>query len=316
MEYHFTSAIRQSFIRLSSPAKLLFLLLLVFVFLIISSILAVFLAIPVFNLSLAEIMRIISMPDEKNIGILKFFQIIQSVFLFLVPALIAAWLYSEDMSDYLKARTKPGAMTLFIVICSMVVAIPLLNVVALLNSEMVLPPWMHSVEVKIKTMEESAGRLTGLFLSGGGEATLAVNLLMIGILPAIGEEFLFRGLIQRLLIEWTKNRHVGIWIAAFLFSFIHFQFYGFIPRFLLGLYFGYLLVWSSSIWVPVTGHFINNGFAVFYYHFASKPMGETEMDKLGTQSANHYALYLSIILTSVLLTIIFLNEKGKKELIR
>ena len=75
---------------------------------------------------------------------------------------------------------------------------------------------------------------------------------------------------------------MGIRITAFLFSFIHFQFYGFFPRFLLGLYFGYLLVWSGSIWVPVTAHFINNGLAVFYYHFAADPMGETSLDKIGT----------------------------------
>ena len=88
-------------------------------------------------------------------------------------------------------------------------------------------------------------------------------------------------------------------MAAFIFSFIHFQFYGFLPRFLLGLYFGYLLVWSSCIWVPVTGHFINNGVAVLYYHFATEPMGETNMDKLGTSEEYNYALYLSIISTAI-----------------
>ncbi len=132
----------------------------------------------------------------------------------------------------------------------------------------------------------------------------------------MGEEFLFRGVIQRLFTEWTRNRHVGIWIAAFLFSFIHFQFYGFLPRFLLGLYFGYLLVWSSSIWVPVTGHFINNGVAVLYYHFATKPMGETTMDKLGTSKEYNYALYLSIISTAILLSLIYMKEKKGRELSR
>jgi membrane protease YdiL (CAAX protease family) len=175
---------------------------------------------------------------------------------------------------------------------------------------------MHSLEVRIKSMEETAGRLTGLFLTGGDGFTLALNMFMIAVLPALGEEFLFRGVIQRLLTEWTANKHVGVWMAAFIFSFIHFQFYGFLPRFLLGLYFGYLLVWSSCIWVPVTGHFINNGVAVLYYHISTKPMGETNMDKLGTSKEYNYVLYLSIIIIALLLIFTYMKEKEKKELSR
>jgi uncharacterized protein len=307
--YHF----RQGFIKMSPPARLLLLILLVFGFLLISSIMGIFLAKPIFGMNLPEVLQILSNPDAENLAVVKYFQIIQSIFLFLVPALLAAWLFSEDMPQYLQADKKPELLTLLLVVLTLVVAIPLLNALALFNSEMVLPSWMHSMEVKMKSMEETAGRLTGLFLTGGNGLTLAINMFMIAVLPALGEEFLFRGLIQRLLTEWTRNKHVGIWMAAFIFSFIHFQFYGFLPRFLLGLYFGYLLVWSSSIWVPVTGHFINNGFAVLYYHFATKPMGETNMDKLGISKEYNYVLYLSIISTAILLVMIYLREKEKRE---
>lgn len=294
--------------------KILLLVMLVLVFLLISSILGILLAKPIFRLDLAQIYQIVSNPDADNLGVVKYFQIIQSVFLFLVPALIAAWLYSDDLAHYLQADKKPKALTLLLVMLSIVLAIPLLNALAMFNSEMVLPQWLHSLEVKMKTMEETAGRLTGLFLTGGDGYTLALNLFMIAVLPALGEEFLFRGVIQRLATDWTRNRHLGIWISAFLFSFIHFQFYGFLPRFLLGLYFGYLLLWSSSIWVPVIGHFINNGFAVLYYHFAAKPMGETSMDQLGTGEEHSYMLYLSIVSTALLLIFIFMKEKKGKEL--
>jgi uncharacterized protein len=312
ISYHF----RQGFIRMSPPVKLLLLIFLVFGFLLISSILGIFLARPFFGMKLPEVLRVLGNPDAENLGVVKYFQIIQSIFLFLVPALIAAWLFSEDMTQYLQAGKKPESLTLLLVVLTLIVAIPLLNALALFNSEMILPPWMHSLEVKIKSMEETAGKLTGLFLTGGNGVTLAINMFMIAILPALGEEFLFRGLIQRLLTEWTRNEHAGIWMAAFIFSFIHFQFYGFLPRFLLGLYFGYLLVWSSSIWVPVTGHFINNGFAVLYYHFATMPMGETHMDKLGTSKEYNYVLYLSIISTAMLLAMIYLREKKRSGLSR
>ncbi len=310
VSYHF----RQGFIRMSPPIKILGLVFLVLGFLLISSALGIMLAKPIFRMNLAEIYQALSSPDAENLSLVKYFQIIQSIFLFLVPALIAAWLYSEHMPRYLQADKKPGALTLMLVMLTLIVAIPFLNALALFNSEMVLPPWMHSLEVRIKSMEETAGRLTGLFLSGGDGYTLALNMFMIAVLPALGEEFLFRGIIQRLLTEWTTNKHVGVWLAAFLFSFIHFQFYGFLPRFLLGLYFGYLLVWSSSIWVPVTGHFINNGVAVLYYHFATKPMGETNMDKLGTSKEFNYVLYLSILSTLLLVVFTYMKEKEKKEL--
>lgn len=310
VSYHF----RQGFIRMSPPIKILGLVFLVLGFLLISSALGIMLAKPIFRMNLADIYQALSSPDAENLSLVKYFQIIQSIFLFLVPALIAAWLYSEHMPRYLQADKKPGALTLMLVMLTLIVAIPFLNALALFNSEMVLPPWMHSLEVRIKSMEETAGRLTGLFLSGGDGYTLALNMFMIAVLPALGEEFLFRGIIQRLLTEWTTNKHVGVWLAAFLFSFIHFQFYGFLPRFLLGLYFGYLLVWSSSIWVPVTGHFINNGVAVLYYHFATKPMGETNMDKLGTSKEFNYVLYLSILSTLLLVVFTYMKEKEKKEL--
>jgi uncharacterized protein len=312
ISYHF----RQGFIQLSYPVKLLTLILLVFGFLLISSIAGIILARPIFNLNLSEVYQALSNPNTGNLAVVKYFQIIQSIFLFLVPALIAAWLFSENMPGYLQADQKPEAVTLLVAMVALIAAIPLLNALALLNSEMVLPSWMHALEVKIKSMEDTAGKLTGLFLTGGDGFTLALNMFMIAVLPALGEEFLFRGVIQRLLTEWTRNKHVGIWMAAFIFSFIHFQFYGFLPRLLLGLYFGYLLVWTSSIWVPVTCHFINNGVAVLYYHFSTMPMGETNMDKLGTTKEYIYVLYLSIISTTLLLLFIYKREKEKKESLR
>ena len=141
---------------------------------------------------------------QKTWLLVKYFQIIQSVFLFLVPALIAAWLFSDHMYYSTCRLTKSlEPCSLLLVMLTLVLAIPLLNALALFNSEMVLPQWMHSLEVRIKSMEETAGRLTGLFLTGGNGFTLALNMFMIAVLPALGEEFLFRGVIQRLLTEWT-----------------------------------------------------------------------------------------------------------------
>jgi uncharacterized protein len=311
----FTKALRQSFIKMSVPAKLVLLLFMVLFFLIIGSIIAVLMAVPLFNYDMNTLYRLIENPDPENIGIVKFFQIVQSVFLFLLPAFLAAWLFSENSLHYLNADRNPAPFTLLMVLVSLFIAVPLMNAVTLLNSRLDLPVWLDGLENRIKNMEDSAGKLTELFLESNSYSDLAVNFIMIAILPAIGEEFLFRGILQRLFIDWTKNIHIGVIVAAFLFSFIHFQFYGFVPRFLLGLYFGYLLIWSASIWVPVTAHLINNGIAVIYYHFAAKPVGDTMMDKLGTEQGEHYALYLSVLFTSVIIGLIYLHEKQARTIV-
>jgi membrane protease YdiL (CAAX protease family) len=308
----FTNTLRQSFIQMSSPAKLMLLLILVLFFMILGSAIAVLLAIPLYDLDLASLYRLIENPDENNIGIIKFFQIVQSVFLFIIPALLAAWLFSKNSFDYLQAGKGASVITLAMVLSSLFLAVPLMNAVTMLNSKLDLPDWMNGLENTVKSMEENAARLTELFLESNSISDLAVNFLMIAILPALGEEFLFRGVIQRLFSDWTRNKHMGVILAAFLFSFIHFQFYGFIPRFLLGLYFGYLLVWSSSIWVPVAGHLINNGMAVIYYHFSKKPVGDTIMDKIGTGQDGNYPLYLSVFFTAILIGIIYLHEKKSR----
>jgi hypothetical protein len=87
-------------------------------------------------------------------------------------------------------------------------------------------------------------------------------LTVIAIVPAIGEEFLFRGIVQNLLLNVSRNIHLSIWISAFLFSAIHFQFFGFVPRMLLGALFGYLYFWSGNLLYPIAAHFINNGFTL------------------------------------------------------
>ena len=303
---------RQGFIRMSPPVKILLLVLLVVLFLLVSTILSFLLAIPIFHLSLSELYRILSNPQPDTVGVLKFFQVVQSVFLFLLPALLTAWLFSTNAPVYLQTDTRPSGISLLLALSSLVVAIPLMNAIAQFNTGIDLPDRLDTLESLIREMEESAERLTVLFLRGETMSDLAVNLVMIAVLPALGEELLFRGVLQRLLTEWTRNAHAGVLIGAFVFSFIHFQFYGFIPRFLLGMYFGYLLLWSSSLWIPIAAHFMNNGFAVVYYHFSKAPMGETGMDKLGTGSNGNTMVYLSAFLAFVLIGMIFIHERNRR----
>jgi membrane protease YdiL (CAAX protease family) len=116
-------------------------------------------------------------------------------------------------------------------------------------------------------LRNNYSQLTNLFLDTRSTADFIENMAIMAVLPALGEELLFRGIFQRLFSDWARSIHWGIIITSLLFSFFHFEFYGFLPRFLLGILFGYLLIWTASIWIPMLAHFINNGIIVGYYFF-------------------------------------------------
>jgi membrane protease YdiL (CAAX protease family) len=87
---------------------------------------------------------------------------------------------------------------------------------------------------------------------------MMLNVFVVAVMPSIGEELIFRGVIQKVFSNIFRSGHLAIWMTAFVFSAIHFQFYGFIPRFILGLIFGYLFFWSGKLWLPIITHFVNN----------------------------------------------------------
>ncbi len=131
--------------------------------------------------------------------------------------------------------------------------------------------WAREQEDKLAEMTKFLTHFEsfGAFLFG---------LLVIAVIPAIGEEFVFRGLIQNELWRGSRNIHVAIWVSAFLFSAIHLQFFGFLPRLLLGALFGYLYYWSGNLLVPIIGHFFNNGFSLTMIYLQSLGVSKIDME--------------------------------------
>ena len=125
-----------------------------------------------------------------------------------------------------------------------------------------LPGWLSGVEQWMIDKEDQADNLIDTLVSSNTFGTMMINLFIIALIPAIGEELIFRGVFQKIFVKLFKSGHLAIWVTAFIFSAIHFQFFGFIPRFILGLVFGYLFFWSGTLWLPVISHFINNAFPV------------------------------------------------------
>jgi hypothetical protein len=271
------------------------------------------LAIPLFGLdSMMSIPTLNDLSDPESIRILKYFQVIQSIGLFIVPPVILAWLFHGKIAEYLYLKRNATSTSIFLVAILVVFALPLINFIGEWNTRMEFPEFLAGMERWMKNAEENAAELTEAFLKVETTGGLLLNLVMIAVLPAIGEELLFRGVIQRIFTNWTRSHHWGIWISAILFSALHIQFYGFVPRMLLGVLFGYLLVWSGSMWLPIMAHFFNNGFAVVAMYLIDKNVLNPSVEEIGATSGSQYAAILSLALVFLLMYLIKKENRGKE----
>ncbi len=261
-------------------------------------------SIPLFGIDITNLKNYFAIEDPVNLPFIKFIQAFQSIGIFIVPPFVAGYLYSENTYSYLKLNNATSFVLLIISGILIFTILPIINFTADINSLLSLPDFLSGLETFIKESERNAENITKLFLSVNTISGLFINLIIVAVIPAIGEELLFRGVIQKLFIEWFKNIHIGIIVTGLLFSAIHFQFYGFIPRALLGILFGYLFVWSKNIIIPIFAHFVNNatGVIVYYYLQNSELLKKTET--FGTEPSQ-YPLLFGTLLLSIFLIYIF-----------
>jgi membrane protease YdiL (CAAX protease family) len=239
----------------------------------------------------------------------KFVQSGMAIGTFILPAIFASILFSTNSASYLHADKKPKAVLIPLVVVLMFVAVPFINWMMEVNGQLHLPESMKSVETWMKQQEDKAGEMTLAFLQGSSFSTLLFNLFVIAFLPALGEELLFRGVIQKLFIGLTNRKTAGIILTALLFSALHLQFYGFLPRLALGVLLGFLLEWSGSLWLPIIAHFVNNGAAVIMAWLASRNVLPFDPDKIGAGESQILPLLISVAITAAILSMI--REKSK-----
>ncbi len=277
-------------------------------------VISLLIAVPVFGLSsMMSIPTINDLNNPESIKILKYFQVVQSIGVFIIPPFILGWLFHGNIAEYLSLNKTVTFASVLLVLVLSFAASPFVNFTGEMNSKMQLPDWLSGVESWMKNAEENAAQLTEAFLKVDTVGGLLFNIFMVAFLPAIGEELLFRGVIQRIFTNWTKSAHWGIWISAILFSALHMQFYGFIPRMFLGVLFGYLLVWSGSMWLPIVAHFINNAVAVLLMHLIDKQLISPELEEIGTNSESYYLAAVSLVLVVVFMLMIK-RQNSKVEL--
>ncbi len=249
----------------------------------------------------------LSAKDYTNAGIInaaKLFQLISATGAFIVTPLVVAFLFSHHPGKITGLNVKPVWLTLLPAFALMFMATPFINYLVKVNSLMSLPDFLHSVETWMKASEEEASKITEMFLKADNPADLLINILVIALVPAIGEELMFRGVIQTQLKKLFGNIHVAIFLSAFFFSAMHMQFYGFIPRLVLGMVLGFLFEWSGSLWLPVLAHFVNNASAVLFFYFAQFNQMPFNQDTVGAEQGDFLILIISILVSWLLLFLI------------
>jgi membrane protease YdiL (CAAX protease family) len=204
--------------------------------------------------------------DAARIPMLTMQAISALVGLILVPGLVWWRLRHKPVSAFFTERAgwQILALTVFLVIAFAIVDSAIIQ----WNKNWKLPSFLSEFESWAQAKELQLERLTKVLVSFASPQEFFIGLLVIAVLAGLTEEFFFRGLIQTELLRAFRQPHVAIWLTAFFFSAIHMQFYGFVPRMLLGALFGYLYVWSGNLWLPIVAHITNNGFSliVVYLH--------------------------------------------------
>lgn len=211
----------------------------------------------------------ISLPSaEGSIWYYRFSIILQDIFVMFLPAYtLCLWIADKPMQMMGVRKTRKMSQGLLYGFLIFGVSYPAIAVIAQWNEQIVLPDSLTGVENWMRQMEDAAKDVTDLFLSGETLSDLFLNLLIIAAAAAFVEEIFFRGALQQLIEKWLRNGHVAVWTAAFIFSAIHLQFYGFLPRLVMGAVLGYLFLYSRNLWIPMLYHFVNNAAVVVITYF-------------------------------------------------
>jgi membrane protease YdiL (CAAX protease family) len=194
-----------------------------------------------------------------QIQVSQFFSCILS---FLLPAIFTAYFCSHHPKNFLHIFVLQNVRTFVLIFLMVIFLLPVIELTAYLNAKIQLPEFMSPLENLMRETEDKLTQVTDSLLTEKGAIPFTVNIIVIAVMAGITEEFMFRGAALSIARKKIKNLHAAIWIVAALFSAIHFQFYGFVPRLLLGAFFGYLLYWCKNIWAPVFAHFLHNAIAV------------------------------------------------------
>jgi len=196
--------------------------------------------------------------NPESVRAMRVCAVLQDLLAFILPSVLCAMLVTRLPATFLGVDRKPAAMPALTSIMTLLVSVPVMNWIIRLNQSVTFPEKWSAIEKALRNAESVAQGSINAMLGGDGIGDLVMGLLIVGLLAGLSEELFFRGTVQRVFMSCRMNAHMAIWLTAVIFSAIHFQFFGFVPRILLGAFFGYIFYWTGSLWVSVTAHAVNN----------------------------------------------------------
>ena len=233
---------------------------------------------------------------------MKIAQGLSSIFMFVVPPIVYYYVTRMKHQMYDLGFRKPANpwWLLLIGVVLMFISLPVTNQLTRWNEAMSFGGVFEKLEEYLKMLEETAAATTEKMLNVDTIGGLLLNLLVIALIPAVGEELTFRGVLQQGLMRRVKSPHVAILLSAAIFSFIHFQFYGFLPRMFLGILLGYMFYITGSLWTSIAMHFVNNGTAVVLYYLNNKGIIDIDPEHFGEMQYS-WLITISFVVTAALI---------------
>ncbi|HEX8659664.1 MAG TPA: CPBP family intramembrane glutamic endopeptidase [Hymenobacter sp.] len=255
-----------------------------------------------FGLSVAKANTVMQFPAAypEGWGLLMLFQGLLLFSAFAGGALALASVLGYGWAEYFNPRRLGASWWLVAVAALIIVILPFMSSLIAWNAGVHFPPALHGFEVWARASEDRAQALTKFLTQFNSPVRFLIGVVVIAAVPAVSEELVFRGVIQKNLVRWFSP-HVGVWLGAAIFSAIHFQFFGFVPRFVLGLVLGYLYLWSGNILVSMAAHFAQNAFQLLILYLAQRGQFGWGFDPDSTEALPWWLVVPSAVLTAGLL---------------
>ena len=226
------------------------------------------------------------------------------LFFFLIPYFVIRNNPSYLM-NYKKVKLLPVIMVIFTTVFFIILNAPVIE----WNKSISFPSFVSSFESWALLKEKQLESLTLYLVSFENNFEYLIGIIAIAIIPGFCEEYFFRGVLQKTLKLLLKNAHIAILLSSLLFSAFHLQFYGFFPRFFLGVFFGYLFYWSGSLMYPVIAHALNNFLSLTVFYAASSGLFGEDIDVSVNSSPEIPLALIAFSIIIFIFLVVILKEK-------
>lgn len=250
--------------------------------------------------------------NPTTVHYLKFIQVFAQVGM-LMGTLLFVYLAYTHINTYMGIKIVPATPLAIAGIAIILVSFPLLNFLTNINEQIHLPASMQHLELWFKQQEDANNVLIDAFLNVQSLWGMLLNILFIALFTAIVEEFAFRGVLQNLLHELFRNRHIAVAVTALAFAFIHFQFYKLMPMLMLAFVLGYLYSWTGSIWLSVIVHFVYNATTILVVYLQKQNLISDVFDVMGKRPQDVIPVIVSLLLSAGLIYYIYITSSKRSQ---